>query len=351
MVALRLIALLVAQTPAAVDLHVHLTMHGDVLAPLARSPGDLFNSQITEAGYANAGVKLVVAALWVPPARVGQSKFEAMVARIDALERFAQKHPRFAVVRSADEARRQISLGRVAVFIGIEGADAIDSIAKVEQAFALGVRMISLGHFVDTPLIDAEDGQLGAVLGVVMNGSTRGVTPLGRAVIGRAMELGMIIDVTHASPAAVDEVIELHERAARPLVASHVGSAVNEPRTLRDDQARRIAALGGLIGIGLFRHPMLQPIPMGDRFEGFVEGSCDEATATASHFRTIVGAEHLALGSDLGAPILRGSASSRCPNGVVTDRDLPAVIRAMGSMSALERVLAMFDEPLSAPTR
>ena len=334
----------------AVDLHAHLTMRKGL--PFLT---DFYGRQFTEDGYAQAGVSLVVAALWVPPPRVGQTAFEALEQQVRAMERFTLEHPRFAVVRDVDEARRVMRSGRIAVFLSIEGADALETPAQVDAAWALGVRMISLAHLVDTALLDAEDGQLspfppGGESGA--NGSP--LTPLGRAIVDRALSLGMRIDVTHASPAAVEALLEVHEARCVPLVASHAGSGMHLTRTLTDDHARRIAALGGLVGIGLYRHPLLQPVPADARIPGHVPGSCDDALSHARHYATLVGAEQVVLGSDLGAPILRGLPSPRCPRGIVDDRDLATLFEALTALGlpqdgAAERFLGLL-QPI-APSR
>ena len=319
-----------------VDLHVHLTMHaglplvGDAsLMHRARSGADQLGSQLSEYGYLRAGVRVVVAALWVPPRRVGQSAFEAFSRQLDALHDFARRHPTFALVTTVEQARRVIAAGRVAVFIGIEGADLIESPADVDRLFALGVRVMSLAHFVDTPLLDAEDGQFGPLLTPFTDGTTKGVTPLGLEVTKRAIAWGLLIDVTHASPLATEQLLAVHQAMKAPLLATHVGSGMLEPRTLRDVHAKAIAELGGFIGVGVFRHPMLMPVPEADRFKGFVAGSCDEVLAHALHLAKLVGPEHVVLGSDFGAPITRALPGGSCANGVRGDWDLPAVFAGL----------------------
>ena len=63
--------------------------------------------------------------------------------------------------------------------------------------------------------------------------------------------LGVALDLAHASPRAVDDALA---HATKPLVVSHTGvqATCPGPRNLSDDQLRRIAATGGVIGIGYF---------------------------------------------------------------------------------------------------
>ena len=61
----------------------------------------------------------------------------------------------------------------------------------------------------------------------------------------------MIIDIAHSSVKTIDDILAL---STRPMIVSHTGvkGTVNNNRNLSDDQLRRIAAKGGLIGIGFW---------------------------------------------------------------------------------------------------
>ena len=58
--------------------------------------------------------------------------------------------------------------------------------------------------------------------------------------------LGMVIDGSHASDAAFDQMIEL---AAAPIILSHSGpkAIFDHPRNLDDDRMRRLARVGGVM--------------------------------------------------------------------------------------------------------
>jgi membrane dipeptidase len=64
-------------------------------------------------------------------------------------------------------------------------------------------------------------------------------------------ELGMIIDISHASPAAVEEVLEI---SLDPIIASHscVHAICDSDRNLTDEQIMAIAKKGGVIGINFY---------------------------------------------------------------------------------------------------
>jgi len=106
----------------------------------------------------------------------------------------------------------------------------------------------------------------------------------------------MIVDVAHSSDRTLDDVLAM---ATRPVVYSHGGVRATCPndRTLSDDQLRRIAANGGLIGIGYWDAAVCTLTP-------------DSIAAAIAHARDVAGIDHVALGSDFdGATITPFDAS------------------------------------------
>lgn len=129
----------------------------------------------------------------------------------------------------------------VAALLGIEGLHVLEGqLANVDVLFAAGFRMMGLAHFFDNEVAGSAHGA-----------EKGGVTALGRQVIARMEALGIALDLAHASPIAVDDALAL---ATRPLVVSHTGvqGTCPGPRNLSDDQLRRIAGQGGVVGIGFF---------------------------------------------------------------------------------------------------
>jgi microsomal dipeptidase-like Zn-dependent dipeptidase len=158
--------------------------------------------------------------------------------------------------------------------LSLEGMQVIEGkVARVDSLVALGFRMGGLTHFFDN-----EVG--GSAHGV----SRGGLTPLGYEVIARMEETGMLVDVAHASAALIDDVLA---RATRPVVVSHTGvqATCPGPRNLTDDQLRRIAATGGVVGIGYWDGAVCEITP----------ASVAQAIV---HAVAVAGEDHVALGSD-----------------------------------------------------
>jgi microsomal dipeptidase-like Zn-dependent dipeptidase len=90
------------------------------------------------------------------------------------------------------------------------------------------------------------------------------LTDFGRQVVARMEELGMVIDLAHASPALIADVLAI---AKKPVMVSHTGvqGTCKGPRNLAT-MPWAIAANNGVVGSGTGRgglryHPEASPAP------------------------------------------------------------------------------------------
>jgi microsomal dipeptidase-like Zn-dependent dipeptidase len=223
----------------------------------------------------------------------------------------AASEGRLRIVRSAADVRRLLAdrAGGKPVtgaMLSVEGLHNLEGkIANLARLDAAGFRMAGLVHFFDNEV------------GGSMHGLAKGgLTPFGRQVV-RAMEArGMIVDLAHASPATVRDVLAM---ARRPVVSSHGGvqATCKVNRNLTDDQVRGIAATGGLVGIGYW--------------DGAVCSADPAAIAAAiAHVRGLVGIGHVALGSDFDGSVTTGFDTS----------ELVQVTRALAARGFTEAEIA-----------
>lgn len=191
----------------------------------------------------------------------------------------ARSRGRLTVVTSRAEldaylARRRSNDSVVAGVLGIEGAHALEGDPRnLERVFDAGYRMIGLTHFFDNEVGGSAHG--------VDKG---GLTDFGRLVILRMEELGIAIDLAHAAPALIDDVLDL---ATTPVIVSHTGlkATCDNQRNLDDGRLRRIADTGGVVGIGLWPTALCGETP------------ADWARAVR-HAVDVAGIDHVGLGSD-----------------------------------------------------
>jgi microsomal dipeptidase-like Zn-dependent dipeptidase len=221
---------------------------------------------------------LVIANL--QPFATWNSLFERSRYHAMKLSSLQAEHPdKLLIVKSRENLEQLLQArirGRplVGAMLGLEGAQAIEgSIEKLEALFEEGYRMVGLAHFFDNDVAGSMHGE-----------DKYGLTDLGREVVARAEAMGMIVDLAHASSAAVVDVFDI---ATRPLVVSHGGvkAVCAYNRNLTDIQLQRLAANGGVIGIGYWDAAVCDDSPAG-------------IVKAMTHVRDLVGIEHVALGSD-----------------------------------------------------
>jgi microsomal dipeptidase-like Zn-dependent dipeptidase len=179
----------------------------------------------------------------------------------------------------ADRAAGQKVTGAMLSIEGLQNLEGkLENVARLHQA---GFRMAGIAHFFDN--------EVGGSMHGVAKG---GLTPFGRQVIREMEGRGMIVDIAHASPAAVADILAM---ARRPVVSSHGGvqATCKVNRNLSDAQIRAVAATGGLIGIGYW--------------DGAVCDTSPSAIAAAiAHVRAVAGIDHVALGSDFDGAVTTG---------------------------------------------
>jgi membrane dipeptidase len=196
----------------------------------------------------------------------------------------ARSNGKLTVIKSAGDLntyleRRKSEPNITAGFLGIEGAHALDGdVNNVDVLFDAGIRMMAPTHFFDNDIAGSAHG--------VAKG---GLTEKGKELIRRMEAKSMIVDVAHASPATIDDVLAM---ATRPVVVSHTGvkGTCDNTRNLSDDHLRAIAKTGGVIGIGFW--------------DTAVCGSDARAIARAIRYTVnLIGIEHVGLGSDFDGAI------------------------------------------------
>ncbi|MEM7741618.1 MAG: dipeptidase [Pseudomonadota bacterium] len=158
--------------------------------------------------------------------------------------------------------------------LGIEGLHALEGdIEAIDRLFAEGYRLMGLQHFFDNKLGGSLHGTSGD-----------GLSAFGRAAVERMDQLGIVIDVAHASPQTVRDTLAL---SRRPVVVSHTGfnGHCESPRNISDALMAEVAAGGGLIGVGFWEDVTCDATPA---------GIADAIVYGVENF----GADHIALGSD-----------------------------------------------------
>ena len=150
---------------------------------------------------------------------------------------------RVIVVRDPQRHRFAHATGRVGIVFGLEAATPIgNDLDKLDILFGLGIRQIGIAY--------SDSNGLGAGLN---EPADYGLTAFGRRAVRRMNDLGLAIDVSHASDRTG---IETAAASAAPVFITHAGARAlwDIPRLKCDDALRAVADSGGVIGISAAPH-------------------------------------------------------------------------------------------------
>ena len=147
------------------------------------------------------------------------------------------------IALSANDLEDFSKQGRKAVYIGIEnGYPMGKDLSLVSRFYDLGARYITLCHTRNNDICDSSTDREGPEHG--------GVSDFGREVIGEMNRLGIMIDVSHMSDEAFDDVLAISKT---PVIASHSNARAvcDNPRNLSDEMLLDLAENGGVIQLCL----------------------------------------------------------------------------------------------------
>ena len=180
---------------------------------------------------------------------LGDEAVRTTIEQIDTARRVIDSYPRdLALAATADDVVRIHRQGRVASLLGIEGGRQIGgSLAALRQFHNLGVRYMTLTHNQTTEWADSGTDE----------SKHDGLNPFGLDVIREMNRLGMLVDLSHVSPATMKDAIAA---SRAPVIFSHsdVAALNPHPRNVPDDVLRLLPVNGGLVMI-TFVPPFLSP--------------------------------------------------------------------------------------------
>ena len=169
----------------------------------------------------------------------GSSQIQRILRGFDALRNLCREHSDdLEFVLSVEEAAQANKQGKIAVFPHTETLIMANDLAMLRSYHALGLRASGLVHCAPLDWIDSDHEQQ----------TPGGLTDFGREVINEMNSLGIVIDVSHSSEKAVQDVLQ---ESRDPIVASHSNVKQLTPimRNLSDAVIRGIADSGGVVGI------------------------------------------------------------------------------------------------------
>ena len=254
-------------------------IHGDILIDVQarRRNGE---RKVLETHHLPAlrrgGVQIQIMAVYVTSNYLPESVLRQTLRMIGALyEELHETPEHFLLVHRRTDLRRARSEGKIALVLGLEGAEPLDrDIGLVRVFHQLGIRVIGLTWNLANVFAQGvgEDTQAGLSI-------------VGQHLLREMQDLGLILDLSHSSEASFWSALGHYDG---PIVASHSNSIelCRHPRNLTDEQIKAIGERGGLIGLNMI------PRFVGD--EDLLRG----VVRHAAYIRDVAGITHLALGPD-----------------------------------------------------
>jgi len=187
-----------------------------------------------------ADVRVQIFACFVLSSRHPGAEFERACQMIDTVvEMAASTDGELRIIRTSNDLQEALGGGLRAGILSLEGADPLvgEDAETVREFYERGVRSLIFAW------------QDNAFSGTAF-GSNTPLTEQGRRLLGLCEELGIVVDVSHLSDTAFEEVVNL---SGKPFVATHSDCRALCPslRNLTDDMIRILADRGGVMGINL----------------------------------------------------------------------------------------------------
>ncbi len=148
----------------------------------------------------------------------------------------------FEMAYTADDVERIAHSGKIASLIGIEGGVAIEnSFAQLRAFAALGARYMTLTHGSTLDWADSATD----------DPRHDGLSPFGERVVKEMNRLGMLVDISHVSPATMADALRVSQA---PVIASHSSAFAicPSPRNVPDDILAAVKQNGGVVMVNFY---------------------------------------------------------------------------------------------------
>ena len=272
--------------------------------------GGRFYSQVDVPRMLAAGMTGAVFSIATNPFRSAAGRRRTVLANLARLRAALEADPAVAVVDGHGGYVRARADGRLAVFLALQGGNAVDAAGVADLPEA--VTRVTLVHLTRSAL---------GAPSVPLRWGRGGLTDDGRAYVGALNARRILVDLAHLDREGFWDALAVHDRA-QPAIVSHTGvrGVHDHWRNVDDAQIRAIAELGGVVGI------MYHAAFLGGR-------SLDAVARHVEHVIQVGGPDAVCLGSDWDGLIVP-------PPALRTVAELPALLRRLSERGMCDGALA-----------
>lgn len=165
------------------------------------------------------------------------------MAKFDAIHRLCEDiaPDKISLAFTSDDVRRIHASGKKVAMIGVENAYPIgEDLTEFEKYHELGARYISLAHNGHSQFCDSHTGEADSTW------LYNGLSNIGKTAVYELNRLGIMIDISHVSKMATDEILKLTKA---PVIASHSSARAlcDHSRNLDDESLLLLKENGGVV--------------------------------------------------------------------------------------------------------
>ena len=205
-------------------------------------PQPKFHTDIPRLRQGNVGAQFWSAYVPASTAKKGTAA-RTTLEQIDVVHQMCARYPdTFEMASGTEDITRIRKAGKVASLIGVEGGHSIEnSLGVLRNFYRLGVRYMTLTHSESLDWADSATDEPRA----------NGLSPFGVEVVREMNRLGMLVDLSHVSPAAMHAALDA---VTAPVIFSHSSAraVADHPRNVPDDVLTRVKANGGVVMVNFF---------------------------------------------------------------------------------------------------
>jgi len=176
--------------------------------------------------------------IYIPGEAKDSGYARMQLEEFDIARRMIAMYPKdLQFVTTADGIEQAFKAGKIGSLLGLEGGHAIEnSLGALRSYYDLGARYMTLTHNVTLAWADAAQD----------TAAHGGLTPFGREVVREMNRLGMLVDLSHVSPAVMSNVLDVTES---PVIFSHSSARAitDHRRNVPDSILKRLPKNGGVV--------------------------------------------------------------------------------------------------------